>query len=366
MNDEGIHTLTLDSFKEKCNSLSVNDIQSYINQMSHEQITVLIQSIGEENTPSGFEKLIAAVSAINDHLHLETIGKVINKNQFIHLLEQKKEIDCESLRKIPPLLVGMPHSTFVEVLLHIPEDLLQNLHEESGTEPLQHQLTLVNHDLTQDIEDFSVKAYNLESDINEISPEHITHQIIDSIHHEINELKLHIHQNLALIQTALSIAWNSSRTDLIDVLSFQKESWQRYDIRLIGHPREYNTSATGIYAKLEDRLNSIFSNNEDPRDIEALHDTEPAIEALVKFSIWYLHDYWEMGLLPNIHNVSELDLPPLTHSNRERADYRASLFSEAQSNLENSGLKTVKDLKDNKIYNREMLQEYLDEHPLGM
>jgi len=100
---------------------------------------------------------------------------------------------------------------------------------------------------------------------------------------------------LATLNKALQLAWNSNRVDLIEKLSTAKETCQKFVISIIGHPRHAVNPPTGLYARLEARLNAVFGNPSDPNDIEAAGNDEPAMEALVKFSIWYLKDYWDLG-----------------------------------------------------------------------
>ncbi len=256
----------------------------------------------------------------------------------------------------------MPREVFLDVLLLIDRELLAILQQEGGTEPLQHQLNIFVHEVTYYLEVLTQKLRQLEIAIDAINPKALTHKDIEEVHHQINIFAKSITDTITQISSALALAWNSNREDLIDALSFQKECWQKYDTLVIGTPRFETGPASGLYARLEDRLNTIFCNPEDPNDMEALHDDEPAIEALVKFSIWYLHDYWEIGLLPKIKSAKELDLDQKKHSDRERSDYRGALFSEAQKNLEQFGLKTVRDLKDSQIFSREMLQEFINQN----
>jgi hypothetical protein len=352
-------SLNLEKFKEFCKSLSISDINTQVKQMTPEQLTFLVQSFTDESPSSAKKKIIAAVAALDDRTHLELVGQSVTAEQFFMLLEGKSQIDHSAFHKIPPLLVGMSFNVFTDVLLDIPKDLLIILQEEGSTEPLQHQLTLFCHELIKELEYLSNNLIQLENQLDGFDTRNINHDKMLSTHQDIKKWEVFANKNIIRIRNALAIAWNTNRTDLIDTLSFQNESWLKYDTLVIGRQREYNKPASGLYARFESRLNTIFSNPEDPSDIEALHDNEPAVEALVKFSLWYLHDYWEIGLLPHIGDVSQLDLDSTNHTDRERADYRAELFQEAQKNLEKLGLKTVSDLKNKEIYSKEMLEEYL-------
>ncbi|MEM1283370.1 MAG: hypothetical protein AAGG81_07435 [Chlamydiota bacterium] len=355
-------TLNTEEFKKKCRSLSTKELGAQAKKLTDEQLTLLTQILAIGEDPQHENKLITTVSAMDNRSSLEVLGKAINAKQFFSLLKAKKSFDNSTFHKIPPLLVGMEFNVFTDVILEIPQQLLSVLQEEGCTEPLQHQLTLFCHELVQELDLFSKNLIQLEKHIDSFDTRNINHQNMLSTHQEIKKWAEFANANLKRINNALAIAWNTSRPDIIDRLSFQKESWLKYNTLVVGFPREYDKPASGLYARFESRLDTIFSNPDDPNDIEALQDEEPALEALVKFSLWYLHDYWEIGLLPNIKDISELDLDPVDHSDRERADYRSKLFNQAQANLEELGLKSVKDLKSKKIYSKEMLQEFLDTH----
>lgn len=351
--------IDLEAFKKFCKSLSTSELETHIHEITPEQLSFLVESVAEEASPQGEEKLLTIITALAERSSLEVVGRSISADQFFQVLKNKRVLNNAPLHKIPPLLVGMDFKVFTDVLLNIPEELLTHLQEEGCTEPLQHQLTLFCHELIQELEHLSNNLIQLESQIDEFDMAKITQQSMLSTHQDIKKWEVFANNNIKRIKNALAIAWNTSRPDIIDTLSFQKESWLKYNTLVIGHQREYDKPASGLYARLESRLNTVFSNPDDPSDIEALQDDEPAVEALVKFSLWYLHDYWEIGLLPEIHSVDQLDLDPAKHTDRERADYRANLFQEAQANLEKLGLKTVSDLKAQKIYSKEMLKEFL-------
>lgn len=359
-------SIDLKQLKNQYLSLSNMDIKENIQAMTPEQIAVLIELFGQEPGASGGAKLVAALAGLKENSSLELVGRTITAQQFLTILASKNQIEASPFRKIPPLLVGMNFQIFLEVLLEIPKELLLAIQDEGNTEPLQHQLTLLCHELSQQLKHLFDNLLHLENQLDKIDTRKINHDLLLSTHHAIKEWEIFANKNLIRIQNALSIAWNTTRTDLVETLSFQKEAWVKYAALAIGRQREYGQPASGLYARFESRLNTIFSNSEDPADIEALQDNEPALEALVKFSLWYLHDYWEIGLLPEIAHPSQLDLDPISHSDKERAEYRTTLLQEAQLNLERVGLKNVGDFKTKAIYSKEMLQDYLKKSVIGI
>ena len=161
---------------------------------------------------------------------------------------------------------------------------------------------------------------------------------------------------------ALAIAWNTNRLDLIESFSKVKDSCQKYTAYGIGEPKTLRAAATGLYGKLDQSLFAVFGDPKDPSDLEALKETEPAMEALVKFSVWYLKDYWEMGLLPSVTNQEDLDLNMEQHTETERAAYREKLFNEVKKNLQKIGLFSVSDLKKAHIFSKKTLHEYIEEN----
>nr|NGX58750.1 hypothetical protein [Chlamydiota bacterium] len=113
---------------------------------------------------------------------------------------------------------------------------------------------------------------------------------------------------------------------------------------------------TGIYLLFEQIISSPFAS-EDPN--KTLQDDEPGVEALAKLSLWYMKDYWEMGLLPSIKNEDQLKLDPEKHSDKECQEYREKLMEEVNDNLEKFDLKTVGDFKKVFIGSKELLRGYI-------
>ncbi|MEC7839594.1 MAG: hypothetical protein VX777_06110 [Chlamydiota bacterium] len=362
MRNLNFHDMETEKFKEAIQSVSCTEILNNIETMSNEQLSIFVNYLAQESDPEWQTKLIAILSGLNDREALEVIGKSITPALFLEALKRKNSIDSEILRKIPPLLVGMEHQVFCKLLDIIDSEQLGILLQESSTEPLQHQITLFSHEVIYQLEVMTQTLRSLEQEIEAFEVSSISHHTIEDFHQKIGAIGSEVKATIHRINNALAMAWNTTREDLIDSLSFQKECWQKYDALVIGIPEYEEMPASGLYARLEERLNAIFGNPNDLNDIKALHDDEPAIEALAKFSLWYLQDYLEIGLLPNITDIKELDLDSKKHTDRERSDYRATLFSQAQKTLELVGLKTVTDLKKAQVYSKEMLKNHIEKH----
>src|SRR5262249_20909592 len=96
-----------------------------------------------------------------------------------------------------------------------------------------------------------------------------------------------------------------------------------------------------------------------PNDASSVNDDEPALEALVKLSLWYPQDYWQVGLLPQVTDPQlferEGEISP-----EQRQALLERLLEMARANLEKVGLHTAKDLKLAGICSQATLQEYLE------
>src|SRR5262249_54111258 len=111
---------------------------------------------------------------------------------------------------------------------------------------------------------------------------------------------------LLLINKVLSLAWNAKRLDLIDKMSHAKEQCQKALSHSIGQPKTAFNEAAGLFARIDLALERFYDNPDNA--VENAEDDEPALEGLARFSLWYLKDYFELGLLPHIAEPSHLDL----------------------------------------------------------
>jgi hypothetical protein len=161
------------------------------------------------------------------------------------------------------------------------------------------------------------------------------------------------------------LAWNSDRLDLIEKLSQAKEAFQKILYSTIGHPKSVSAPATGFYAKLQEKVFGIFGNPANAEDVDALNDDDPAIEGLAKFSVWYLKDYWKIGLLPSIRDPNTFDKLAGMEGTEEAHHLKAELLSQVKENLHRIGLNTVGDLKKMGIFSQKILQEYIATHHLS-
>lgn len=288
---------------------------------------------------------------------LEAAGKNLSQAQVYAILDYAAEADPQFHWKLSPLLVGMPHTLFSQLLLAASPQQLEILKLEAITEPVQHQLTMLTHEITHPLPHVLDQLDHLAADIALLpvaaskDPAVLKRQLKEQAHWHKSTLEM--------INKILTLAWNSNRPDLIDKLSHAKEWCQRTLSHTIGQPKTPFGQASGLFAKLDENLAAVFS----PGAIDAADDDEPAIEGLSKFSLWYLKDYHQIGLLPQIRDPDALDLDPATHSEQERLQHREKLLEAVQQNLAKMGLATVKDLKQAGIFSAEDLKAHIGQNP---
>lgn len=342
---------------------SLDQWRSEIKKLTPDQIPSVIPAATEEQDPGQWrQKTHAFLESLSNPLQLEAVGRVLSIKQIHEIMTVASVSNGPILEKLFPIFVGMPHQNFVDLLLHAPPEQLTLLKQQSITEPVQHHLTLLIQELTADMAKCGMRLAIMESELETLDLSEIeTSQIADQ------ERKIELlRESLLSIQfttgKALALAWNTNRMDLIDKLSKLKEQSQRFIQAVIGSPRSASTEPSGLYAALEKRLDSVFGNSDAHLHTEALQNDEPVIEALVKFSVWYLHDYQEIGLLPQLDNAGPLELDVSNHSEQERLEYREKLFAIVERNLQSLRFFTLADLKQAKIYSKKALKNYIMSH----
>jgi hypothetical protein len=339
--------------------MPIQELQSVADGLSIEQLTAVLLALKESKGTQGFERLRALIHGIDDKKKLETIGKNLELAQVISLLGAIKEVENGLQIKLSPILVGMPHHIFSSLLATASPDHCEILKQECNSESLLYHLTIISHELENLSLTYADILESLNNEIASLSPRELSRVELSALNKKITTLSDSYEELLIKINKLLLITWNTSRADLLEKLSSLKESITKILLIRIGKPRTPFGTPTGLFQELEKSLNAIFGNPNDPQDIEALRDDEPAIEALVKFSIWYLQDYWELGLLPNIKKAEDLDLNPQEHSLEDRQEHQKKLFEEVEMNLSSVGLKTVRDLKRQGICSRKTLREFI-------
>jgi hypothetical protein len=328
-------------------------IQGLISTLSFSQIQssiIILQGYAEA-------KLVAAIQGLKDNSQIEATGKVLTPEQFRQILLSftSKQITVD---KLSPLLVGLSFRVFCTFLHQASISDLEPLKKEGLLEPLQHQLTLFVNECTQVLDNYQTEIIQLNQEIEELNHENLSYQELWAIENKIKHLAQRSNQTLEAISKALAITWNTNRIDLIEKLTHLKEAFHIQLLQGIGQMPSENNVASGLFAILEQSLSSVYGIASS-ENVEALQDEDLAIEGLTKLSIWYLKDYWELGLLPLIKRAQELDLDALQHDENERMQYRQQLFRSVQDQLNQLKIGTVGQLKQAQIFSKPMLKEYI-------
>lgn len=335
----------------------VEQISHLCSQFSKDQILTLIMVLSEETSSEWREKTRAVVEGLAEKNQLEVVGSALSVDQALDLLGHYPKWEDRHRIKLIALLVGMANKTFIETLYKANQGHIQVLKLESMTEPVQHHLIMLSHLAAKQFEALDEEIIQLEKQIALINPLKMNSSDKETIENSIHALREKYKPIEISVDKGLGIAWNTGKLDLIDSLSTIKERLQRLILLTLGQPKHGNDEATGLYHELDKNLFSIYGNPANASDVQALHDEDPAIEGLARIGVWYLEDYFNLGLLPSDQKITEAQLKDL--SENERAEYRAKLFKEAEITLKRFGLTTVKDLKSAFIFSRQTLGEYL-------
>lgn len=329
-----------------------------IAKLTPEQVMAVLPLASVENDPGHWQqKIISAIEGMRERAALEAAGKILSVEQCSVILSQTLKEEALHV-KLVPIFVGMPHEIFWTLFTSLTPEQLAPLKQEAFTEAIQHHLTLIVHELTKQIGVFQSMLLAKEKELQNLALDDLGLEEIHNIYRDFDELHQYGILALKSINCALAIAWNTPRLDLIEHLSDLKEKYQRiihFQIGISGEEPSNVSSLRGLFEKL---TQSIFSEHTPSQGIDIFPDDLPAVEALVKFGVWYLKDYWEIGLLPHIKNATQLDFEAASPSAKKQ-NYHEQLFVQVNKNLERVGLSTLADLKRLKIYSKKALKEYI-------
>ena len=344
---------------------SLEDLQVFLSESSEEQFQNALPQFSLAELTESFrllqnhpalepEKKLKKLFQFIDHpTTLETFGRSLSLPSFLNFLEFLTQ-NSSYQNRLSLILTGLSPFIFSQALHFFQENHLHLLKQEGSLEPLQYQLTQFIHEgesLKQHIEQ-TVQQYQKE--ITLIQPQELTQKVWQELTQKIDDFRNQLLDYLERASTALAIVWHTDRLDLIDKLSSINEAIQHHLTSLIGHPNFDNLPATGLYSFLEKNFSNVFDSS--------LNDEDAAIEGMTRLSIWHLKDYWELGLLPSIHHLNELDLNPEKHSEIECYNHHQYLISVIQKQLENLGIGTVGNLKKSHLFSKELLKAYIKQH----
>lgn len=299
------------------------------------------------------DNIITLINGIQETRQLELTGQTLNASQFLKIIDAVSEkVIAEN--KLLPLLVGMPKETFIQILNEASAAELNLLKLESVTEPIQHHLTTFVNTAEKTSERIAEELLQMGKWIQHMDIEIISKNDLAAFRKQANYFTNYFQELIPAIDKSLAVTWNTNRLDLIEKFTSLKEHSLVILHDFIGTPRKEDTPPTGLYDQLEKRFAMVFT------DSDLLKDSDPATEALALFSIWYLKDYWAVGLLPSIKTEEELE--PGDDDDMVKRNHRQKLFNQVQENLNRLGIGTVKDLKNAEIFSQRLLQEYILTH----
>jgi hypothetical protein len=351
-------TASVEDIENFVSQASPEMLENHISHMDKKQILATILKINETNDGNWRLKTRAAIMGISNRSFLEIVGGVLTIPQIFELLDSTLCLEDKHHWKLSPILVGMSHETFTKFLLFGTDKEITILKHESVTEPVQHHLTLLSHELTNQIKDLEIQMSKVSLEIEHLNTNEISRTQAQEFYNRIDEFSLTFHHLLQKTNLVLALAWNTYRLDLIESLNVTKDHCNKSLHLGIGNKQ--NSNEPGLYSQLKRRLFRVYGDVDESDNIDALHEDEPAIEGLSKLEVWYLRDYLELGLLPGVEKPEDLDVDLSKHTESERMKHREKLFALAKQTLGKMGLSTVNDLKEAHIFSKKTLREYIE------
>lgn len=317
-------------------SLERDELTRCAAQLSPEQAAaaVLAFQAGAENCEG--IKTLSLFEGFRDNRQIESAAAALSLPQLLSLFTGV--YTRHPPFPVAPLFVGLSPQLFSQMMLRATPKLLKELRPDSVEEPLQHHLILLSHELTNESQLLATASAAFYSSIEQIDSQALESSAIAELFQQIDIQAHRHHAAEKMAANALTLAWNSGRSDLIERLMALKELFSRRS------KSEINAMRTAV----ETHLNKIYCD---------LGDSDLAIEALAPLKLWYLKDYWAVGLLPHI--ASEEQLAAAAAEGPGDEDRKALLYAAARDTLTQAGLKQVGDFKKQHIYSKNCLQEYL-------
>jgi len=314
---------------------------------------IQLLKLREENGSKMHQKLHSLLENAEDPRFLEAIGKKLTFAELKMTLSffAKKDLP---ISKLGPLFVGISFDTFFCLLEDLQPHELHLLQEASALEPIYHHLLLLTHHYEAVLQENRQLHVQLEGSIQALYLKDVTSSEIFQMKHALDCLRNQNLKSLSLLNTALLIAWPSGQEALVDSLSRLKEMLHHLIAKDIGHPKMQHELASGLYLTLENHLATVFLSNEG-NSFSALKDEESPLEALAKFGIWHLTDYWELGLLPEVKTEEGLSEILKSQDLDTAVFYRDAV----EKRLKQIGLENIKAFKEKHIVSKSTLNDFL-------
>jgi hypothetical protein len=298
--------------------------------------------MGHNLSDDAIKSAMVALAQEDDRKAWEVAGSSLDANQFASLLELAAQ-DLESKPdKLAALLVGITPIVFSQMLSLATPTAFNLLKNSPPSEPFLHHLTLHTHALQERLDSIYIRIQTIQEELLQLYPQDVDPQTLTQLKLYLEDLQLLLQQLDDAFNQTLSLAWGAARSELIDKLSTLKEQCERCLRLTVGKAATSTEYATGLYLYIEERLGSVFGIG--GVDADALYDDDPAVGALAKLSIWYLDDFYAVGLLKK-------DASSYTQSDEA--------FNAAEKRLTELGLHKISDVKRAWICSRATLQHFL-------
>lgn len=305
---------------------------------------VLLQQ--NKESVQGDEKLKHLFQYLCSEKKLRPLGENLTLEKFLSILNFLTHHSSVQER-LSDILVGLQPQVFSSALLFFQTEQLALFKDDRLLEPLQYHLTQFVHEGEALYRKINDQIEQFEENLRFVKPEELTEDTLHELIIPIDAYRTQLLQILEKVSTALSIAWNTDRIDLIEKLSNMNEKLQHQLTHIVGHPASENFPSSGLYLELKNSLSMIYDSS--------LQDDDASVEGLTRLSIWHLKDYWALGLLPEIHQLEDLEVSP----NQEGMEPH-HLFSDVQKRLEQLKIGTVGDLKRENIFSKPLLKNYIE------
>ena len=240
--------------------------------------------MNEIQTPHWRGKTRSIILGLKNSEQLELAGKVLSVEQNLDLLDCTPIAYDSNFNKILSILVGMSPTTFTQVLAKMNDDQLQVLLQTSLTEPMQHHLTVLMHELSHRYHLLVRELESVVQRIEKLSLDDVSRKDLISLVKSIEEISLRFKSVLNKINKALKISWNSNRLDLIENATSLKDKYSHTLKNFIGYPQT-SGGPSGLYLLLQEQLAVFYANTHEVNISEEVLNDELSTEALIKFSI---------------------------------------------------------------------------------
>jgi hypothetical protein len=348
-----MHTTPLETPDDFSTFISESSLEQFANTLSRFSFPQLAESFLLLQTLPALEsnqKLDCLFKFVDSPSKLEILGKHFSVPLFPSFIEFLHHHPSYQ-NSLNDVLVGLHPMVFSQTLRLLQNHHLTYLKHQGFLEPLQYHLTQFAHEGESLQRQTAEKVSQFSQNLQATNPLELNPDLLDDLIKQIDSLKDPIIDYLERANGAFSIVWNTDRIDLIEKLSAIHEILQHQLTSLIGHRSFDHLPATGLYLTLEQTLSTIFDST--------LKDDDSALEGLTRLSIWRLKDYWELGLLPTIRRIQELDFD---ESEKDRQNQLHHLFSLIQQQLDGLQIGTVGALKKAYLFSKPLLLAYIKKH----